>query len=75
LIPTGLDLDLDEAAAKCGRNALAVLSASFGMDLEHAYAYMSAATDFEISQVVDIVKGVHACINLDHFSSVENNPW
>jgi hypothetical protein len=29
-----------------------------------AYAYLSAATDFEISQVVDLVKGAHARIRL-----------
>ncbi|ACY19666.1 acetamidase/formamidase [Gordonia bronchialis DSM 43247] len=27
-----------------------------------AHAYLSAATDFDISQVVDVVKGVHARI-------------
>lgn len=75
VIPTGLDIDLDEAAAKCGRNALEILGASFDMDLVHAYAYLSAATDFEISQVVDVVKGVHACIRLDHFVAVKRNPW
>lgn len=75
LIATGLDVDLDEAVAKCGRNALEILAASYGMDLAHAYAYLSAATDFEISQVVDVVKGVHACIDREHFLAVEGSPW
>ena len=32
-----------------------------------AYAYLSAATDFDISQVVDLVKGVHARIRKADF--------
>jgi hypothetical protein len=38
---------------------------------ELAYAYLSAATDFEISQVVDIVKGSHARIRLADFAAVD----
>jgi acetamidase/formamidase len=75
LVPTGLDTDLDEAVAKCGRNALALLKASFGMDEELAYAYLSAATDFDISQVVDVVKGVHARIRISDFALVEGRAW
>ena len=38
---------------------------------EHlAYAYLSAATDFDISQVVDIVCGVHARIREADFADV-----
>ena len=70
LIPTGLDEDLDVAVQKCGRNAVAMLGAVFGMEPELAYAYLSAATDFEISQVVDVVKGSHACIRLADFAAV-----
>jgi acetamidase/formamidase len=68
LVPTGMDEDLDEAMRKCVRAALALLQARFGMDPAHAYAYLSAATDFNISQVVDIVKGVHARIRVSDFS-------
>ncbi|MGP2438391.1 acetamidase/formamidase family protein [Streptomyces sp. JW3] len=75
LVPTGLDPDLDEAVAACARNALEVLGASFGMDRELAYAYLSAATDFDISQVVDVVKGVHARIRLSDFALVEGGAW
>ena len=67
LVPTGMDQDLDEAVKKCVRAAIALLQARFGMDAEHAYAYLSAATDFNISQVVDIVKGVHARIRVSDF--------
>lgn len=71
LVPTGLDEDLDLAVAQCVRHAVALLGARYGMDPQLAYAYLSAATDFEISQVVDVVKGVHACIRKADFALVE----
>ncbi len=67
LIPTGLDPDLDEAMRRCVRAAISLLQARFGMDPEHALAYLSAATDFNISQVVDRVTGVHARIRVRDF--------
>jgi acetamidase/formamidase len=67
LVPTGLDEDLDVAMQNCVRAAIALLQARFGMDAAHAYAYLSAATDFDISQVVDVVKGVHARIRKGDF--------
>jgi acetamidase/formamidase len=69
LVPTGLDEDLDLAVAACVRAAVALLQARFGMDPSLAYAYLSAATDFRISQVVDVVKGVHATIRKADFGS------
>lgn len=68
LVPTGLDRDLDVAMQDCVRAAIALLRARYGMDAEHAYAYLSAATDFNISQVVDVVKGVHARIRKSDFA-------
>jgi acetamidase/formamidase len=67
LVPTGLDADLDVAVQNCVRAALGLLEARYGMDRAQAYAYLSAATDFNISQVVDLVKGVHARIRKDDF--------
>jgi acetamidase/formamidase len=67
LVPTGMDEDLDVAMQNCVRAAIALLQARFGMDPSLAYAYLSAATDFDISQVVDIVKGVHARIRKADF--------
>lgn len=64
LVPTGLHEDLDEALRRCVRAALALLQARYGMDRAHALAYLSAATDFDVSQVVDRVTGVHARIRL-----------
>ncbi len=68
LIPTGLDEDLDLAMKNCVRAAVGLLQARYGMDPSYAYAYLSAATNFDISQVVDVVKGVHARIRKADFS-------
>ncbi len=67
LIPPGLDLDLDAAMRACVRAAIGLLGARYGMDRAQAYAYLSAATDFNISQVVDLVCGVHARIRKADF--------
>jgi acetamidase/formamidase len=67
LVPTGLGADLDVAVANCVRAALGLLQARYGMDRHLAYAYLSAATDFNISQVVDLVKGVHARVRKADF--------
>lgn len=70
LVPTGLDVDLNEAMRKCVRAAIDLISARWGMDEHLAYAYLSAATDFDISQVVDIVTGIHARIREADFGGV-----
>lgn len=67
-VPTGLDPDLREAMKKAVRAAIALLESTYGMDAEHAYAYLSAATDFDISQVVDRTCGVHARIRKADFA-------
>ena len=66
-VPTGLDADLNEAMRKAVRASIAFLVGGYEMDEEHAYAYLSAATDFDISQVVDRVTGVHARIRKADF--------
>ncbi|NQX13538.1 acetamidase/formamidase family protein [Microbacteriaceae bacterium VKM Ac-2855] len=67
LVPTGMDADLDVAVQNCVRAAIALLQARYGMDPSQAFAYLSAATDFNISQVVDLVKGAHARIRVSDF--------
>jgi acetamidase/formamidase len=71
LVPTGLDRDLDVAMRNCVRAALELIRARWGLDEHLAYAYLSAATDFDISQVVDIVCGVHARIRESDFARVD----
>ncbi|QGQ18537.1 acetamidase [Cellulomonas sp. JZ18] len=61
-LPTGLHEDLDEAMRHAVRNAVAFLHGRFGVPRAVALAYLSAAGDFEVSQVVDAVKGVHCRI-------------
>jgi acetamidase/formamidase len=70
LVPTGLDADLDEALSRCVRQAIVLLRARWGVDEHIAYAYLSATTDFRISQVVDLVCGVHATVRKADFAAV-----
>jgi acetamidase/formamidase len=60
--------DLDVAMRRAVVNALDFLEHDRGMDRAVAYAYLSAAADFEVSQVVDRTTGVHGVIVKDHFS-------
>lgn len=66
-ITPGLDEDLDEAMRKSTREAIRFLHQEYGIDEAIAYAYLSAATDFEVSQVVDRTKGIHAKIRKADF--------
>jgi acetamidase/formamidase len=58
----GLDKDLDEAMKKSVREYLRIVNETYGMSKPDALLYASANIDFEVSQVVDIVKGIHAII-------------
>jgi len=62
LIPLGMDEDLNEAMKKCVRCALDLLATDYGLERHLAMAYLSAAGDFAVSQVVDVVKGIHGKI-------------
>jgi acetamidase/formamidase len=67
-VPIGLDEDLDEAMRKATRRAIAFLEQTQGMPRHLALAYLSAAADFEVSQVVDAIKGVHCVIRKRDFA-------
>ena len=67
-IPIGLDPDLNEAMKKVTREAVRFLSEKLGVDRATALAYLSAAADFEVSQVVDRTKGIHGLIRKQDFS-------
>jgi acetamidase/formamidase len=54
----------------CVRCALDLLATDYGIDRHLAMAYLSAAGDFAVSQVVDDVKGVHAKIRKSDFREV-----
>ncbi len=66
-IPIGLDADLNQAMKKAVRASIKFLVDKMGMDGATAMAYLSGATDFEITQVVDETKGVHAHIRKKDF--------
>lgn len=66
-IPIGLDPSLDSAMKKTVRASIKFLVDKMGMDSASALSYLSAATDFEITQVVDETKGVHAHISKKDF--------
>ncbi|MGW8484003.1 acetamidase/formamidase family protein [Microbacterium sp. NPDC055903] len=61
-IPTGMAPTLDEAMRAAVREAIRFLAERFDLPRQSALAYLSAAGDFEVSQVVDGVMGVHCLI-------------
>lgn len=69
-IPIGLNPDLDDAMKDATRESVRFLSEQLGMDRATALAYLSAVTDYEVSQVVDKTKGVHALIRKSDFAEV-----
>lgn len=68
-IPVGLNEDLDEALKQAVRESINFLSEQLGVDRKMAYAYLSAATDYEVSQAVDKTKGIHALLSKRDFSN------
>jgi acetamidase/formamidase len=60
--------DLNIAMRRAVVNALDFLEHDLGMDRAVAYAYLSAAANFEVSQVVDATVGVHGVIPKAHFA-------
>jgi acetamidase/formamidase len=69
-IPIGMNPDLDEAMKDAVRESIRFLTEKLGMDRATAYAYLSAATDYQVSQVVDRTKGIHGMIRKSDFSKV-----
>jgi acetamidase/formamidase len=59
--------DLNIAMRRAVVNALDFLQNDLGMDRAVAYAYLSAAADFGVSQVVDRTTGTHGAIQKSHF--------
>jgi acetamidase/formamidase len=61
-IVVGLGATLDEAMRDCVRRALAYVCEVTGADRASALAFLSAAADFEVSQAVNVVVGVHCLL-------------
>lgn len=70
-ISMGLDKDLDEAMKKSVREYLRIANEKYGMTRQDALLFGSAAIDFDVSQVVDIVKGIHGTIPKQMFQALE----
>ncbi len=70
-IAVGLDVDLNEAMKKSVREYLRIMDDKYGLTKADALLYASADIDFEVSQVVDIVKGIHGVIPKDRFTALE----
>lgn len=60
--------DLDVAARRAVVNALDFLEEELGVERPVAYAYLSAAASFVVSQLVDRTVGVHGVIPKAHFA-------
>jgi acetamidase/formamidase len=61
-ITMGLDKDLNAAMTLAARNAIGFLASRAKLTPHDAYALCSIAVSFRVTQVVDIVRGVHAMI-------------
>jgi acetamidase/formamidase len=61
-ITLGLDKDLNVAMTLAARNAIKFLAAQARISDLDAYALRSVAVSFRVTQVVDVVRGVHALI-------------
>jgi acetamidase/formamidase len=61
-IAVGLHEDLNEAMRIAVRETIDFLVSTHGLSAADAYALASVAVDFEVTQVVDQVKGIHAMI-------------
>jgi acetamidase/formamidase len=66
-IPIGLNSDLNDAMKDAVRQTILFLEKKLGMDRATAMSYASAAVDFQVSQVVDRVKGVNGIIRKSDF--------
>lgn len=74
-IVLGLNEDLDTAAAEAVQRAVEVLQTFAGMDVGEAYALASLVVDFEVTQLVDGVKGIHGCIPKSLFTPTAEAWW
>jgi acetamidase/formamidase len=64
----GLDVDVTEAMRRAARSAVLFLSSRLGLDSAAALAYLSAAADFGISQIVNGVQTAYCKIRRSDFS-------
>jgi acetamidase/formamidase len=68
-ITLGLDKDLNAAMTLAARNAIDFLAKRANLTSLDAYALCSIGVSFRVTQVVDIVRGVHAVIPKSLFAA------
>lgn len=71
-IAIGLNPDLDDAMKDAVRESIRFITEKLDMDRATAYAYLSGATDYQVSQVVDRTKGIHAMIRKSDFAQASD---
>ena len=64
----GLDVDVTEAVRRAARSAVLFLSSRLGLEAAAALAYLSAAADFGISQLVNGVQTAYCRIRRSDFT-------
>jgi acetamidase/formamidase len=67
-ITMGMSQDLNEAFEIALRNMLTFMVENVGLTPHEAYSLSSVATSFRVTQVVDILKGVHGMLPKDLFA-------
>jgi acetamidase/formamidase len=67
----GFNKDLDEATRQAALNAAEFLHDNKRLSRSDAYSLLSVAADFQTTQVVNGVKGMHCRISKDIFPPVE----
>ena len=70
LVPMGFGSTLDDALSQSVEHAIDMITAMFEMPRQQVYLLLSAAADFDVTQAVDITKGVHGLIDLSMFQQL-----
>lgn len=71
LVAVGLGETLDEAIRHAVSHALAMVTVWSGVDEATALSYLSAAADFEVSQAVNGIRGIHCVIRKADLAEAE----
>jgi acetamidase/formamidase len=74
-IVMGLDIDLNIAAQIAVEESVDFLSWKMDLSPMDAYSLSSLAVDFEVTQMVDGVKGIHGMIPKSLFKNLEDTYW
>ncbi len=74
IVAIGLGPTLDEAMAEAVRQALVLVVDATALDEAAALAYLSVASDFEVSQAVNGTRGVHCLVSRVDLGSARDDP-